>query len=276
MTARWSRKIARITLHVVLIAGALVALLPFIWMIFEALKPNQEIYSANWLPSRFDWSNFLTGFTVLPFGQFFVNSAIVTIANVILQTASSTFVAYGFARFRFPGRNLLFMVLIATMMVPYYVMIIPMYVEFNSLGWVNTLLPLIVPGVFGNAFYIFLMRQFFSAIPREMDDSAKVDGCGPLAILWRILLPQSMPAMVTVGIFTFLGTWNDFLNPLIYLNSMQDYTVAVGLQYFVGQYASEWNVMMAMSLLALLPCLLIFFFAQKYFIQGIVVSGVDK
>lgn len=274
--AQWSKKIARITLHVILIAGALVTVLPFLWMVLEALKPNQEIYSANWIPSHLDWSNFMAGFTVLPFGQFFLNSAIVTLANVILQTASSTFVAYGFARFRFPGRNILFMILIATMMVPYYVTIIPMYVEFNALGWVNTLLPLIVPGAFGNAFYIFLMRQFFAAIPREMDDSAKVDGCGPVSILWRILLPQSKPALVTVGIFTFLSTWNDFLNPLIYLNSMQKYTVAVGLQYFVGQYSSEWNVMMAMSLLALFPCLLLFFFAQKYFIQGIVVSGVDK
>jgi len=269
-------RVRRTILYIILIGGALVTLLPLLWMVLEALKPNDEIYQTNWIPTHFAWGNFWAGLTVLPFGTFFLNSIIITFANVILQTASSTLIAYGFARFRFRGRGILFSILIGTLMIPYYVTLIPMYVEFDKLGWVNSFLPLIVPGAFGNAFYIFLMRQFFSAIPREMDEAAKVDGCGPFAILWRILLPQSKPALVTIGIFTFLATWNDFLNPLIYLNSMNNYTVAVGLQYFVGQYSSQWNLMMAVSLIALLPCILLFFFAQRYFIQGIVVSGSDK
>lgn len=263
-------------LYVVLIGGAILTVLPLLWMLVEALRPDNEMYQTNWIPSHLAWDNFITGLTVLPFGRFFLNSAIIAISNVFLQTASSTLVAYGFARFRFRGRSLLFSILIATLMIPSYVTLIPVYVEFSKLGWINTFLPLIVPGAFGNAFYIFLMRQFFAAIPREMDEAAKVDGCGPFATLWRILLPQSVPALVTVMIFTFLDAWNDFLSPLIYLNSQSNYTVAVGLQYFVGQYSSQWNQMMAVSLVVLLPCLLLFFFAQKVFIQGIVVSGAEK
>lgn len=266
----------RFMLYAVLSGGAIFALLPFIWMLLEALKPNSQVYSASWLPTRLQWSNFWTSLTILPFGQFFLNSAIITLANVVFQTLSSTIVAYGFARFRFPGRRVLFMLLVATLMIPYYVTLIPVFIEFDKLGWVGTFLPLIVPGLFGNAFYIFLMRQFIASIPREMDEAAKVEGAGPWTILFRVLLPQSFPAMATVGIYTFLSTWNDFLNPLIYLNQMSRYTVAVGLQYFVGQYSSQWNDMMAVSLLALLPCIVLFFFAQKYFIQGIVVSSGEK
>ncbi|MCL4521112.1 MAG: carbohydrate ABC transporter permease [Firmicutes bacterium] len=270
------RRIGRFVLYVVLIGGAILTLLPFVWMLLEALKPATEIYSTNWLPSKPVWSNFWQALTILPFGRFFLNSAIITLSNVILQTASSTMVAYGFSRFRFRGRNFLFMLLIATLMVPYYVTLIPVYVEFDKIGWVGTFLPLIVPAAFGNAFFIFLMRQFFSSIPKDMDESAKVDGASAWSILTRVLIPQSKPAMVTIAIFAFLGTWNDFLSPLIYLSNMNQYTVAVGLQYFVGQYTSEWNLMMAVSLLALLPCILLFFFAQKYFIQGIVVSSAEK
>lgn len=272
----WIRLLGRSLLYIVLICGAIIALLPFIWMVFEALKPTTEIYSASWLPTHFEWSNFPAALTTLPFGHFFLNSAIVTLANVIFQTSSSTIVAYGFARFQFKGRRFLFLLLVATLMIPYYVTLIPVFIEFDKLGWVNTFLPLIVPGIFGNAFYIFLMRQFFGSIPRELDEAAMVEGAGPLTILFRVLIPQSFPAMITVGIYTFLSTWNDFLNPLIYLNQMQNYTVAVGLEYFVGQYSSQWNYMMAVALLALIPCILIFFFAQRYFIQGIVVSSAEK
>lgn len=266
----------RAILHIVLIGGAVCMILPFLWMVFEALKPNTEIYSSNWIPSHFAWGNFVAGLTALPFGRYFLNSALITLANVVLQTFSSAWVAYGFSRFQFRGRNILFMILVATMMVPYYVTLIPTYLEFSKLGWVNSFLPLIIPGAFGVPFYVFMMRQFLAGISREVDEAAKVDGCGPIATFFKIILPQAKPVIVTIAIFTFLGTWNDFLNPLVFINSQQKYTVALGLQYFVGQFSSQWNLMMVVALIALVPCILLFFFAQKYFTQGLVISASEK
>jgi multiple sugar transport system permease protein len=220
--------------------------------------------------------NFPEALTMLPFARFFLNTLIIVVLTVFGATFSAALCAYGFARLRFRGREPLFVILLATMMIPGQVTMIPIYILFKELGWINTFLPLIVPAWFGGgAFSIFLLRQFFRSIPFEMEEAARIDGSGPLATWWRIILPLSFPAMATVSIFTFMGAWNDFMGPLIYLNDTELFTLALGLSLFRGQYGVDTpHLMMAATLVVLIPILVLFFVAQKYFIQGIVVSGV--
>lgn len=224
------------------------------------------------------WSNFRDALMnpAMPFPRFFLNTVLIVVLTVLGATFSAALCAYGFARIRFRGREPLFILLLATMMVPGQVTMIPVYILFKELHWINTYLPLIVPAWFGGgAFSIFLLRQFFQGIPYEMEEAARIDGCGPLSTWWRIILPLSFPAMATVGIFTFMGAWNDFMGPLIYINDTEKYTLALGLNLFKGQYGTDTpQLMMAATLVVLLPVLVLFFFAQKQFIQGIVISGV--
>jgi multiple sugar transport system permease protein len=224
------------------------------------------------------WSNFHDALMnpAMPFPRFFLNTVIIVVLTVLGATLSAALCAYGFARLRFRGREPLFILLLATMMIPGQVTMIPVYILFKELHWINTYLPLIVPAWFGGgAFSIFLLRQFFQGIPFEMEEAARMDGCSPLATWWRIILPLSFPALATIGIFTFMGAWNDFMGPLIYINDTEKYTLALGLNLFKGQYGTDTpQLMMAATLVVLLPVLLIFFFAQKQFIQGIVISGV--
>lgn len=212
----------------------------------------------------------------MEFGRFFKNTLLIVVFTVFGATLSAALCAYGFARLRFRGREPLFVLLLATMMIPGQVTMIPVYVMFKELRWINTFLPLIVPAWFGGgAFSIFLLRQFFRSIPLEMEEAARMDGASPLATWWRIILPLSLPAMATVAIFTFMGSWNDFMGPLIYLNDTEKFTLALGLNLFKGQYGTDTpHLMMAATLIVLSPVLLLFFFAQKHFIQGIVISGV--
>jgi ABC-type glycerol-3-phosphate transport system permease component len=212
----------------------------------------------------------------MPFGRFFLNSLLIVVSTVAGATMSAALCAYGFARLRFRGRDPLFLLLLSTMMIPGQVTMIPVYIMFKELHWINTYLPLIVPAWFGGgAFSIFLLRQFFQSIPFEMEEAARIDGAGPLGTWWRIILPLSLPALATVAIFTFMGGWNDFMGPLIYLNDTDKFTLALGLNLFKGQYGTDTpHLMMAATLVVLAPVLLLFFFAQKHFIQGIVVSGV--
>jgi ABC-type glycerol-3-phosphate transport system permease component len=183
-------------------------------------------------------------------------------------------VAYGFARLRFPGRDTLFILVLATMMIPFQVTLIPQFLIFAYIHWINSFKPLIIPSFFGAAFNIFLIRQFIMSIPHDLDDAAQIDGCGYFRIYWQIILPLCRPALATVAIFSFMYHWNDFLGPLIYLDSADKRTLSLGLSMFSGYYSVDWNYMMAVSLLVLLPCLLIFFFTQKYFIRGVVISGL--
>jgi multiple sugar transport system permease protein len=224
------------------------------------------------------WSNFREALMnpAMPFGRYFVNTLIIVVLTVLGATLSAALCAYGFARLRFRGREPLFVLLLATMMIPGQVTMIPIYILFKELHWINTYLPLIVPAWFGGgAFSIFLLRQFFQGIPFEMEEAARMDGCGPLSTWWRIILPLSFPALATIGIFRFLGSWNDFMGPLIYVNDTDKYTLALGLNLFKGQYGTDTpQLMMAATLVVLMPVLLLFFFAQKQFIQGIVISGV--
>jgi ABC-type glycerol-3-phosphate transport system permease component len=254
---------------------------PFIWTIGTSLKPLTDLYTypPSFLPSAPRWDNYAAVFTLAPFATFLWNSAIVTTLAVFGQTLSAAVVAFGFSRFRFPGRDMLFIVVLATMMLPWHVTIVPSFLLYSKLGWINTFLPLIVPSFFGGgAFYIFLLRQFFLTLPRDLDEAAKIDGANSMHIFLQIILPLAKTALATVAIFAFIEHWNEFIGPLIFLNSPEKFTVAIGLRYFIvtpftGDEPRE-AILMAASLIVALPPLALFFAAQKYFVQGIVTTGM--
>lgn len=220
------------------------------------------------------WENYPIAFTQVPFDRYLVNTLIVTFFGMLGMLMSSSLVAYGFSRFRAPGINIIFLVLLSTIMLPRQVTLIPIYVFFQKIGWIDTLLPLIVPQFFANAYDVFLLRQFFMTVPLELDDAAKIDGANPIQTFLYVMLPQARPALVAVGIFHFLWAWNDFYEPLIFLHSRDNWTVAVGLQTFNAMYSVNTHLIMAASVVMVLPPILLFFFAQKIFTQGVVISGV--
>ncbi len=272
-------KIKKMTIYFLLILGGIIILLPFFWMVSTSLKvPGRElIYPPEWIPRPAQWGNYYEAWTILPFTRWFANTLLITIFSIIGTVTSVSLVAYSFARLRYPGRDILFLVCLATMMLPYQVTMIPIFILFRYLGWINTFKPLIIPSYFAvGAFFVFLMRQFYLTIPAELEDAAKIDGCGAFGIFWRIMLPLSRPALGIVAVFGFLGHWNDFLGPLIYLSSVEKFTLAVGLRFFQSQYNVQWNLLMAASIVVLLPCIIIFFVAQKYYIQGIVITGIKE
>jgi ABC-type glycerol-3-phosphate transport system permease component len=274
------RRIVRIIFNVFTIFLALIFLFPFLWSISSSLKTAAEIhvYPPHLFPKSPQWGNYIEAWKSIQFGMFFVNSIIVTVLSVIGQVASSLVVAYGFSRLRFPGREALFILCLSRMMMPVYVTIIPLFMIFREIGWIDTLKPLIVPSYFGSAFGIFLLRQFIMSIPFELDESALIDGASRLTILTKIILPNCKPALATLAIFTFRGAWNSFLGPLIYLNSTEKFTLSLGL-WFLRSYAGDPNLpkdhlLMAGSIITTLPVLIVFASAQRYFIQGIVMSGI--
>jgi len=256
---------------------------PFLWAVSTSLQYSYRAFQLpiQWIPNPVYWSNYarVFRFSNIPFGLFIKNSVIITIFVVIGATVSSSAVAYGFSRFQFPGRDVLFVVLLSTMILPFQVTMIPTYVLFHLIRWLDSWKPLIVPAYFGGgAFYIFLLRQFFMTLPRELDEAAVMDGASSLTIFWRIILPLSKPAVATVALFAFMGSWNSFLGPLIYLTDSRKYTIAIGLRYFQTLPTSGTEPMhvylMAASLIAAAPCIVLFFFAQKQFMRGIVMSGI--
>lgn len=268
----------RIVVYLALISGGIVIMIPFFWMISTSLKKQWDVYAFPpvWIPNPPQWQNYAQALTVYPFHLYFLNTLRITVLTCLGTTLSSSLAAYGFARLRAPGRDVIFMVLLSTMMLPYAVTMVPLFMLFNSLHWVNTFLPLIVPHFFGNVFYIFLLRQFFLTIPTELEQAARIDGCSSLMIYRRIILPLSVPALATVAIFQFMDSWNDFLGPLIYLSDEAKRTVALALAYFQGsaKIGPQMHLMMAVAFVVLIPELLLFFFAQRLFIQGIVFTGV--
>ena len=255
---------------------ALLFLIPLLWMLSSSLKPNYQIFEIppRWIPNPPRWENYTEALTILPFGLYLRNTAVITLLTIVGHLVSCTLIAYAFARLRAPGRDVLFVVMLATMMLPYPVTMIPLYVLFNRLGWINTILPLTAPAFLGSPFYIFLMRQFFLTIPRDFEDAARIDGANTLQIIARIMAPLALPALATVTIFTFQATWNDFLAPLIYLQKPELYTVTLGLQFFRSSYTTNWTYLMAASLVTTLPVIVVFFVAQRYFIEGITLTGV--
>jgi len=220
------------------------------------------------------WENYPEAFTQVPFDRYLINTLIITFVGMLGMLISSSLVAYGFSRFRAPGLNILFLVLLSTIMLPRQVTLIPIYVFFQNIGWIDTLLPLIVPTFFANAYDVFLLRQFFMTVPLELDDAAKIDGANPFQTFLHIMLPQARPALVAVGIFHFLWAWNDFYEPLIFLHSRENWTVAIGLQTFNALYSVNTHLIMAASVVMILPPVILFFFAQKIFTQGVVMSGI--
>ncbi len=272
----FGRRAWRLGLYALAIAGAAVFLLPLFFMISSSLKPDYQIldFPPRWIPDPVRWQNYPEALTYVPFGRYTLNTLIIAAGAIAGNLLSCTLVAYGFARLRAPGKNFLFMLMLATMMLPYPVTMIPIYVEFKMLGWINTFLPLIVPAFFGSPFYIFLLRQFFLNIPRELEDAAFIDGANRLQILWRIILPIATPAIATIAIFNFQGVWNDFLPPLIYLHDQSKYTVALGLNFFRSTYQVRWGYLMAACVVTMLPMAIVFFLAQRRFIEGISLSGL--
>jgi len=247
-------------------------------MVTSALKPEYQIFvwPPKWIPDPIMWENFAKalGNPLLPFHLFFRNTMIIEIAVVTGRLLSCTLVAYGFARLEAPGKDFLFAILLATLMLPAPVTMIPKFILFNKLGWVNTFLPLTVPSWFGEAYAIFLMRQFFLSIPRELEEAARIDGASTIQVIRYIIVPLSLPVLTVIAILTFKDNWNDFMNPLIYLNNARLYTLSLGLAFFNGQYDVQMNLLMAASVAVLLPILILFFFAQKAFVEGITLTGL--
>jgi multiple sugar transport system permease protein len=267
--------ILRSILRIFLIIISLMMVVPFLWMITTSLKTSDQIFTwpPEWIPKPVIWSNYIDATTFFPFFRYLLNTAFITICIVIGQLITCSMGGYAFARVRFPGRDTLFILYIATMMIPGQVTIIPVYILFKWLHWIDTYYAVIVPGLF-SAFGTFLLRQFFLTIPRELEEAAIIDGCSIFGIYHRIILPLSKPALATLGIFTFMGAWNSFFWPLIVLNSQERMTLSVGLALFVGPFDTTFNTLMAASTLVLLPVILAYVFAQGYFVRGITLSGL--
>jgi multiple sugar transport system permease protein len=265
-------------LHCVLLAASLVFTFPFLWMLFTALKTPAELLkgTAAFFPAQPQWSNFLTAVTVIPFLRYLMNSLTIVILVMMGTLFSSTTAAYAFAKLNWKGRDKWFVVMLATMMIPIQVILIPTYVMYAHIGWLGTRLPLIVPTFFGGgaAFYIFMLRQFFKGIPKELSESAIIDGAHHGHIFLRIMLPLCKPALITVLLFTFMGTWNDYFGPLIFLSNPEHWTLALGLRAFQMQFGGRFDLMMAAAILIMTPTLLIFFLAQRSFIEGITFTGI--
>lgn len=273
-----TRSVIRKTLIYVVLAGlSLLLLAPLFWMVSTALKDRKQIFTfpPEWLPNPVLWNNFSDSLSAYPFGRFATNTLIIAGFNIVGVLLTASMAAYAFARLNFPGRDLIFMILLSTLMLPFAVLMIPRYIEFRELGWLDSWLPLIVPNWFGGSvFFIFLLRQFFRTIPRDLSDAAKLDGASEFRIFWQIVLPLSKPALAVVAVFVFLDTWNDFLAPLIYITSTSKYTVSLGLSLFMGNYTTNWAYLMGASTLMTIPTILVFILAQRYFVQGVVLTGV--
>jgi multiple sugar transport system permease protein len=262
--------------HAVLIGLSILFAVPFLWLVSTSLKPPQQIFvlPPEWIPNPFMWSNYPRALTYIPFFRYMGNTFYIALFNVAALTLSSSFVAYGFSRIRWPGRGPVFSLVIATLMIPYAVTLIPTFLIFRRLDWVGTYNPLMIPALFGDPFSIFLLRQFFLTIPQELSEAARIDGASEYGIYARIILPLARPALATVALFTFMFNWNDLLGPLIYLSDRNTYTLALGMNGFFSRAGTEWALLMAASTVMILPIIVLFFFAQRTFIQGVALSGI--
>ncbi len=269
---------SNLLVHLVMIASCLVMFYPLLWWIGASFKSTAELGQPGLFPKQWLWQNYTEGWVALPkytFTRFFENSLMLNASTTILHAVSASLVAFGFARLTFPLKGMWFSILLLTLMLPGQVTLIPQYTMFHSFNWVDTYLPLVVPSAMGGAFFIFLIVQFIRGIPRELDESAKIDGCSWFGIYARIIMPLTVPALITVTIFSFIWGWDDYFGPLIYLNSVDKYTVPLALRMFIDtQSAVAWGQLLAMSLLSVLPPVLIFFLAQKHFVEGIATSGL--
>ena len=267
--------IGRVISHILLIIASFIVLFPFLWMIDTALKPNGQALQSppTIIPDPIQWGNFVAAWTYLPFGHFIFNSLLVACSGTILVLITSSLAAYAFARLRFAGRESIFVGYLGTLIIPQAVLVIPQFMLIRSLGWVNSYQALIIPGAF-TAFGTFLLRQFFKGIPIELEESALIDGASRLRILWNIILPLSKPALGVLGLFTFIGFWNNFLWPLIVVNTADMATIPLGLQMFQGQHGTEWSYMMAGATISVIPGAILVILLQRYLVEGITLTGI--
>lgn len=276
MNPEHAKKIKFTAAHVCLMIASLFFLIPFIWMVSTSLKPIEQVFTfpPEWIPRPFHWKNYSEAIEYIPFWKYLINTSVITILSTIGVVLTCPPVAYSFAKLRWKGRNIVFAITLAVMMIPAQVTMIPLFLLFNKLGWVGTPLPLIVPQFFGVPFYIFLLRQFFMGLPDSLREAAKMDGASELRVYWQIMLPLAKPAILAVGLFQLMASWTDFLGPLLYLTNEDSYTLSLALQQFQNKQGSEWSLMMAVSTLMTLPIIILFFFLQKTFIKGITFSGI--
>ncbi|WHY86027.1 carbohydrate ABC transporter permease [Neobacillus novalis] len=262
--------------HICLLIASAFFLIPFIWMVSTSLKPIEQVFTfpPEWIPKPFRWDNYSKAIEYIPFWTYLSNTAIITILSTLGVVLTCPLVAYSFAKLKWRGRNVLFALTLAVMMIPGQVTMIPLFLLFNKLGWVGTPYPLIIPQFFGVPFYIFLLRQFFLGLPDSLREAAKMDGASELRVYWQIMLPLAKPAVMAVGLFQLMASWTDFLGPLLYLTNQESYTLSLALQQFQNKQGSEWSLMMAVSTLLTLPIIILFFFLQKTFIKGITFSGI--
>jgi len=268
--------ITNIVLWALLILLILIYGIPFFWLVSRSLMTSPELYAVPtvWWPEQLQWGNYVKAVTAFPFMRYLRNTLIIVVMNILGAVISNPFIAYGFAKIKWKGRNVVFMIVLMTMMLPFQVTMIPLVMEFRSFGWIGTFLPMIVTPFFGNAFFIFLMRQFLLQIPDELIEAAKLDGASEFQIYFRVILPVMKTSITTVGIFAFLNSWNDFIGPLIFLSKDTLYTLSIGIQQIMSGNDPRWTLIMAVGVLMTLPVLFIFFFMQKYFIAGISMGAV--
>ncbi|MCX7625829.1 MAG: carbohydrate ABC transporter permease [Candidatus Sumerlaeaceae bacterium] len=276
VTLRLRRAAAVAGVYLLLIIGGVVFALPFLWMVRTALMDYVQVQRIpiEWIPDPVRWENFRESLSFMDFPVLLRNTLLITVLAILGQVLSCSLVAFGFARLEFPGREFLFIVLLSTMMLPAMVTEIPRFILFRHFGWIDTMLPLVVPAYFGAPFFIFLLRQFFKTVPKDLDDAARIDGCSAWRIWWQIMLPLSKPVLAVVVIFGFIWTWNDFWGPLIYLRTADKKTLSLGLQVFQGIYQTYYHYLMAASLVVLSPVLALYVFCQRYFTRGIVMTGM--
>ncbi|MCM2982534.1 sugar ABC transporter ATP-binding protein [Niallia circulans] len=273
-----SIKLRKLFVLFLLLTGSIIILSPLFWMISTSLKSPAEIaqYPPSLIPKEFHFSNYIEAWKTAAFTRWTMNTLFIAVFVMIGNVLVNSLIAYGFAKIPFKGKNILFVLVISTMLIPGFVTLVPQYILFSKLGWLNTYLPLIVPAFLGSAFFIFLLRQFTASIPDELIEAAMLDGASHLQIWWKIILPLTRPALITVAIFSFNGAWNDLLGPLLYINDENLYTLQIGLTTFKGTVQTQWHYLMSMSVMVLLPVLLLFFFFQRYFIEGSNISSSRK
>ncbi|OEF99178.1 sugar ABC transporter ATP-binding protein [Vulcanibacillus modesticaldus] len=269
-------KYKKLLIHLLLILGGVSMMFPFFWMVSTSLKENALIFQLppKWIPDPIAWHNYPDAMETIPFIRYFWNTTVITVLKGIGEVFVSALVAYGFARFRFPGRKFLFLFLLSTIMIPGEITLIPVFIMWRNVNLIDTYVPLILPAFAGSAVFIFFLKQYFSTIPKELEESARIDGCNSFQIFYKIFLPISKPALITIGIWSFQGSWNDLMGPLIYLNSYEKFTLQLGLSMFQSLHKVEWGQLMAASLMTMIPVLIIFFVGQKYFTEGIKLTGI--
>jgi len=277
----WIKKndvIGKSILYLILIILSAAYIVPFLWLLSGSLKTTQELFATPpvFIPKKLQWNNYVLALTDFPFLLYLKNTLYIIIVNILGSVISSSLVAYGFSRIEWKGRDAIFLIVLMTMMLPFQVIMIPQFLLFQKFGWIGTFLPLMVPAFFGNAFYIFLLRQFFMGIPFEISQSAKIDGANEFQTFWHIIMPMAKPALTTVVIFTFLFRWNDFIGPLIFLNDNNLYTLSIGVQQIMSANDPRWTILMALGVVMTLPVLILFFLLQKYFIQGITFGALKE